>query len=218
MILKIINLSFSYKSKKILDKTTTYFRDNKIYGLIGKNGIGKTTLFKLINNNHKYEGFILLNNRVINNEEIFMIDSSPSLPDFLTGKEYLLYLSKLKGISIDLDELCRKVNLDINDLDKLMIDYSHGMKNKIEFISIMILNPKIILLDEPLTNLDIISQEEIKNILNELKKKHIIIISTHLIDLAFDLCDDIYIMNNYKIKRIAKDKKIIIDKINESYN
>ena len=70
------------------------------------------------------------------------------------------------------------------------------MKNKIEILSSIILNSKIILLDEPLTNLDIPAQEEIKEILNTLKKDKIIIISTHILDIASSICDEIIILKD----------------------
>ena len=78
------------------------------------------------------------------------------------------------------------------------------MKNKIQILINVISNPKIILLDEPLTSLDIVVQEDMKNLLRSLKDNHIIIFSTHILELATDLCDEIVILNNKKLELIEK--------------
>ena len=218
MILKINNLNFSYGEKKILSNVDIYFKENKIYGLIGNNGVGKTTLFNLLKNTYKYKGTIKLDNKNITNNDIMMIHSIPNLPEYLTGREYLKYFLKLKRVEIDILEIIKLVNFKESDLDKLIKEYSHGMKNKIELLTILIVNPKIILLDEPLSNIDIITQEEIKVVLNILKQNHIIIISTHIIDLAFDLCDEIILMNNTKLTRITKNKNIILKGLRNIYD
>ena len=211
MKLKLEELTFRYNEDYILNKANYEFENNKIYALLGKNGVGKTTLFNLIKKRFTYEGKITLNDEPIPYQDIYLMNSVPNVPDFLTGKEYITYFLKLTNReNEDIDYFLNIVNFNEKDLDKLICEYSHGMKNKIEFIIILILNPKIILLDEPLTNLDILAQEEIKNILLKLKKDHIIILSTHIIDLALNLCDEIVIFNNKKLKPITKTKSKII--------
>ena len=79
------------------------------------------------------------------------------------------------------------------------------MKNKIQILINIISNPKVILLDEPLTSLDIVVQEEMKSLLKSLKKDHIIIFSTHILELALDLCDEIVVLNNKDIELIEKN-------------
>ena len=69
----------------------------------------------------------------------------------------------------------------------------------------IIINPKIILLDEPLTALDIVAQEEIKKMFQALKDNHIIIFSTHILELAIDLCDEIVVLNNKNLELISKE-------------
>ena len=74
------------------------------------------------------------------------------------------------------------------------------MQMLINFIA----NPKVLLLDEPLTSLDIVVQEEMKQLLKNMKKGHILIFSTHILELALDLCDEIVILNNKKLELIEK--------------
>ena len=79
------------------------------------------------------------------------------------------------------------------------------MKNKIQILVNIIANPKIILLDEPLTSLDIVVQEDMKNLLKSLSKDHIIIFSTHILELAMDLCDEIVVLSNKQLELIEKE-------------
>ena len=79
------------------------------------------------------------------------------------------------------------------------------MKNKMQMLVNIIANPSILLFDEPLTSLDIVVQEEMKQMLREIKKDHIIIFSTHIMELALDLCDEIVILNKGVLEKIDKN-------------
>ena len=97
------------------------------------------------------------------------------------------------------------MKIEKEDRDKLLKDYSHGMKNKMQILVNIIANPSILLFDEPLTSLDIVVQEEMKQMLREIKKDHIIIFSTHIMELALDLCDEIVILNKGVLEKIDKN-------------
>ena len=96
------------------------------------------------------------------------------------------------------------------------------MKNKIQLLINIISNSKVILLDEPLTSLDIVVQEDMKKLFKKLKKDHIIILSTHILDLAMDLCDEIVVLSNKKFNLIDKNdknyRKSIIKSLKEDEN
>ena len=85
-----------------------------------------------------------------------------------------------------------------------MKDYSTGMKNKIQTLLGIISNKEILLLDEPLTSLDIVVQEEMKELLKSVKKNRITIVTTHILDIAIDLCDEIVILKDKKLELIEK--------------
>ena len=99
------------------------------------------------------------------------------------------------------------------------------MNNKMQMLINFIANPKVLLLDEPLTSLDIVVQEEMKQVLKNMKKDHILIFSTHILELALDLCDEIVILNNKKLELVEKSnlnmkkyKNKIIDCLKEEEN
>lgn len=212
MKLVIENLTKSYDKNNVLNEINYTFESGKIYGLLGRNGSGKTTLFNCINQDTKINsGKIFLDcdygKNLITTNDIGYVVSTPVVPEFLTAREFLkFYLDinpekKLKTM----DEYFEMVQIDKSDQDKLLRDYSHGMKNKMQILINIIANPKVILLDEPLTSLDIVVQEEMKNLFKSLKKNHIIIFSTHIMELAIDLCDDIVLLNNKTLTAVEKD-------------
>ena len=90
------------------------------------------------------------------------------------------------------------------------------MKNKIQMLIEIILLPDVLLLDEPLTSLDVVVQDDMKKLLKKIKDNRIIIFSTHILEIAMDLCDEIVIINNKKLEKIEKkdlDTKKYKDKI-----
>jgi ABC-type multidrug transport system ATPase subunit len=97
------------------------------------------------------------------------------------------------------------VCFDRSDLDKLIKGYSHGMKNKMQMLATVIASPEVILLDEPLTSLDVVAAHEMKEMLMNMKKDHIIIFSTHILQLAKDLCDEIVLLHGGKLAGVADE-------------
>ena len=103
------------------------------------------------------------------------------------------------------DEYFDLIRIDKDDRDKLLNDYSLGMQNKMQMIVNIMFNSKVLLLDEPLTSLDVVASEEMKEILRDIKKDHIIILSTHIMDLALDICDEIVLLNNGYLEKIDRN-------------
>ena len=103
------------------------------------------------------------------------------------------------------DEYFDFMKIEEEDRDRLLKDYSHGMKNKMQMLVNIIASPNVLLLDEPLTSFDVVVAEEMKQMLKEIKKDHIIIFSTHIMELALDLCDDIVILNKGLLEEIDKN-------------
>ena len=228
MKLAIKNLTKSYGEKEVLKDINFTFEEGKIYGLIGRNGAGKTTFFNCLNEDVEIDRgeFILSDNygeNELRTEDIGYVISTPTVPEFLTGKEFLTFFLEINKDNIKeektIDEYFDLVKINKEDQDKLLKDYSHGMKNKMQLLINFIANPKVLLLDEPLTSLDIVVQEEMKQVLKNMKKDHILIFSTHILELALDLCDEIVILNNKKLELIEKknlNTKKYKDKIIES--
>ena len=230
MGLKITNLNKSYGAKKVLENVEFTFEEGKIYGLLGRNGAGKTTFFNALNSDIEVDSALFyLDNKPLDTKDIGYVTSTPIVPEFLTGKEFLKFYIDINKDKIkekkSLEEYFDLVKLNKKDQNILLKEYSQGMKNKIQILINIITNPKIILLDEPLTSLDIVVQQDMKNLLKSLKNDHIIIFSTHILELATDLCDEIVILNNKKLELVKKDnlntdkyKNKILNELKDSSN
>ena len=209
----IEHLSKHFEQKEVLKDIDFTFQEGKIYGLLGRNGAGKTTLFNCLNRDIKADGgsFFLEEDgarREVEAEDIGYVLSTPTVPEFLTGREFLKFFVDINGASIketkSLDEYFDMMSIAVEDRDKLLKDYSHGMKNKMQMLINNIARPKILLLDEPLTSLDVVVAEEMKGLLRSLKEGRITIFSTHIMDLALDLCDEIVLLSHGELEVVEK--------------
>ena len=212
----IEHLSKSFEKKEVLKDIDFTFESGKIYGLLGRNGAGKTTLFNCINNDLKADGgrFYLVENEIpreLKSTDIGYVLSTPTVPEFLTGREFLKFFLDINEKAIgkenirSLDDYFTTMGIAEDDRDKLLKDYSHGMKNKMQMLINIIAQPNILLLDEPLTALDVVVAEEMKQILRSLKSNRVTIFSTHIMDLALDLCDTIVLLNHGTLEIVDKE-------------
>lgn len=213
MKLIVKDLEKKFSNKDILKGINFEFEKGKIYGLLGKNGAGKTTFFNCLNEDLELDAgnFYIEDNgiRKIDPEDIGYVLSIPNVPEFLTAKEFLKFFIEINESRITkektIDEYFELMKIEKDDQDKLLKDYSHGMKNKMQMLVNIIASPSILLLDEPLTSFDVVVAEEMKQLLRSIKKDHIIIFSTHIMELALDLCDEIVILNKGVLESIDKD-------------
>lgn len=215
MQLVLSDIEKNYGDKKVLKGASFQFEKGKIYGLLGRNGAGKTTLFNCISGEDKADGGKVEiiddngNARDIKSSDISFVFSQPILPEFLTGYEFLKFYIDINKDKIEnplsIDEYFDILNINEEDRYRLMKGYSHGMKNKMQMACFLIARPDIILLDEPLTSFDVVVALEIKNLLKQIKHDHIIIFSTHILQLATDLCDEIVVLNNGILEEVQSD-------------
>ena len=214
MKLVIKNLKKSFDKKQVLKDINFEFEKGKIYGLLGRNGAGKTTLFNCLNEDLEIDSgkFFIEEDgkqRKMEADDIGYVLSTPNVPEFLTGREFLKFFIDINKKRIKkektIDEYFDFMKIENEDRDRLLKDYSHGMKNKMQMLVNIIASPNVLLLDEPLTSFDVVVAEEMKQMLKEIKKDHIIIFSTHIMELALDLCDEIVILNKGVLEKIDKN-------------
>ena len=211
MKLIVKNLSKTFGKKEVLKNASYTFDQGEVYALLGRNGAGKTTLFKLITDSIvKDSGEVLLEidgkSSPLDFKDVFFMVSEPELPKFLTGREFISFFIEANKENIkdskDLDSYFSLVDLDIDDSNRLIQDYSTGMKNKLQMLMFLILRPRVILMDEPLTSLDVVIQLQMKKIIREIHKDHIIIFSTHILQLAKDICDRIVLLHDKSLNPV----------------
>ena len=228
MRLHIEGLKKTYKEKAVLKGIDYTFEQGRIYGLLGRNGAGKTTLFNCLARYLDFENgrigidhddssadaasfFAAGGNMDYNESDIGFVFTQPHLPEFLTGREFIKFFIEINGDKVknplEIDEYFKLVAFDPEDGDRLIKSYSHGMMNKLQMlVSLFILKPPVILLDEPLTSFDVVAALEVRNMIKAIKKDHIIIFSTHILQLAQDLCDEIIVLHDGVLRHIPQEK------------
>lgn len=216
MQLLIENLSKSFGDKVVLDDLDAIFDQGIIYALLGRNGAGKTTLFSLIARElEKDSGQVFLvdgeQKRTLDLSDVFFMLAEPELPRFLTGREFINFFidvnkKRIKG-DLNPDLYFDQVKFDEDDKDRLIQGYSTGMRNKLQMMMFLITKPKVILMDEPLNSLDVVVQKEMKDLIKSIKNDHIIIFSTHILDLAKNMADEIVLLHKGKTSEVDREIK-----------
>ena len=204
-------LTKNYGKIRALDSINLKIEGHGCTGLLGPNGAGKTTMLKLTTNIIKpSKGKVELNNVNVAMypekalESVGALIEQPEFYSYLTGYEILQFTARIKGLNRDefTAEVKRLGELtEINDFIRRKTgNYSRGMKQRLALSVAMLGNPDIIVLDEPTFGLDPKGMVDIRNIIKSLAKDHLVLLSTHLIYEARELCDRTIIINNGKIE------------------
>lgn len=203
-ILRVENIEKQYASHKALDDISIITQQGKIFGLLGPNGAGKTTLIRIINQiTAPDSGRVLLNGQEITREDISKIGYLPEergLYKKMKVGEQALYFARLKGMSKSeakskLDYWFKKFEIT-SWTNKKVEELSKGMAQKIQFITTVLHEPKLLILDEPFSGFDPINTEIIKNEILRLKENGTsIMLSTHNMNSVEEICDSIALIN-----------------------
>ena len=192
----------------------------EIFGFLGSNGAGKSTIIKSIvgiqpitSGSIEVCGYDVDKQSVMAKKNIGFVPDHYALYEKLTGREYINYIADLYDVS--LEDRTKSINkyvdlFELNDaFDNQIKTYSHGMKQKIAIMSALVHNPKVWILDEPLTGLDPNSIYQVKVCMKEhAKKGNIVFFSSHLIDIVEQLCDRIAIIKKGKILTVQNVEDI----------
>jgi len=206
-MLEIQKLYKKYGSLVAVDGISFQANQGKIFGLLGPNGAGKTTTMRMILNIIKpTSGKILFDNNKSLNDLYNLVGYLPEERGLYKNSDVIdliVYLASLKGMKKK-----EAKNQALNWLNRLGIKHlanhkiselSKGNQQKVQFITAVIHNPIILILDEPFTGLDPINQQEIKNLILELAALNkVLILSTHQMDIAEKLCSEIFLINKGK--------------------
>lgn len=211
-MIEIKNVSTSYvKGKKIIDNMNLKIEDGTVFGFIGPNGAGKTTTLEMITGVLQIdEGDIFIDGNSIITQPIEakknfgFVPDSPEVFEKLTGLEYLNFIGDVYEVKPEkrlelVEKLAKEFNI-YNQLKDRIQSYSHGMKQKLLIISVLLYNPKNWILDEPMTGLDPQASYTLKKLMKEHSRKgNTVFFSTHVLEVAEKICDKIAIINKGKI-------------------
>ncbi|WP_455684049.1 ABC transporter ATP-binding protein [Thomasclavelia sp.] len=212
-MIEIINLTKQYDGFKAVDAINLEAKPGKITILLGPNGAGKSTTIKSIANLLKFEGKIKIcgyENDTIEAKKCFgYVPETPILYDLLTIDEHIDFIGNAYQIDNYEEVAAKYIELfKLTDKRKNMAkELSKGMTQKLSMLLALLIQPKALLVDEPMVGLDPASIEDTLEIFKQLKNDGCaILISTHIIDIVNDIYDEAYIMNKGKIvKHILKE-------------
>ncbi len=203
-MLEIKNVIKYYGSKPVVNNLSFTVSKGSIFGLLGPNGAGKTTTLRIILGIlPPTSGNVYFNNVAINHTFFNITGYLPEergLYPKSSVKNILYYLGKLKGLNKTAVE--KNVNYWLERLELSMYknhkldELSKGNQQKIQFISAILHQPEILILDEPFSGFDPLNQNIFHDIITELSKDKFIILSTHQMDLAESLCNEIFLISN----------------------
>lgn len=215
MKIELKNVSKEFNGSNIINNINITFNEGKVYGLIGRNGSGKSVLLKLICTFYEpssgailYDGVDINKNKEYPPSTRALIEKPNFLPE-LTGRKNLMLLASIQKLIDDksVDESLKKVDL-YDERNKKFHKYSLGMKQKLGIAQVIMEDPKVLILDEPFNGLDSKSAKKIRNILIEEKKKNkIIILATHMKEDIIMLCDEVYELDSGNLKKIKGRKR-----------
>lgn len=220
-MLEVKNIYKSFDKVVAVNNLSFNLDKGEILGLLGENGAGKTTTFRIIMGLIKPDsGTVLFDGKIIDysiTDKIGFTTEERSLLPNLTVKEQMIFYGKLK--SLDNNTIIKRTNyyldmFDMSDLLNIKIkELSKGNKQKIQFITSIINNPKLLILDEPFSGLDPINVNLIKKCIYELRDKGtMIIFSSHQMEYIEEFCENIIILK--KGNCIVNDH---IDNIRKEY-
>ncbi|WP_372652382.1 ABC transporter ATP-binding protein [Halobacteriovorax sp.] len=198
--IRVENVHKSYSSTVALDGISFEVSKGSIHGFLGPNGAGKSTTMKIITNE-----LTLCSGEVFvdSNRPIGFLPEIPPLYKHMVVEEFLQFVKNIFESQVDLSGILEKCGID-NVKGRLIGNLSKGYQQRVGIAQALIVDPEIIILDEPTVGLDPHAIKEIRELILSLKKDHTILFSTHQLYEASNLCDEVTIINRGKILKTGK--------------
>ncbi len=208
---ELVSKTYPKSGTKAVDGLSLVLEPGVIHGFLGPNGAGKTTTIKMMPGILPFEdgkitvfGHDIVYDATAAKREIGFITDSGVLYDKLTGREYINFMADIYGVSLAdrerrAGELLEAFGLT-EAVDRQIGSYSHGMVQKIAIIGALVHNPKVLVLDEPMTGLDPQSVRELKTIMRRhADEGNVVFFSTHVLDTAEKICDRVSIISHGRL-------------------
>lgn len=225
-MIELKNISKAYlKNKNIIENLNLTIKNSEIFGFLGPNGAGKTTTIKMItgiikpSNGEVYIDGISIKEKPLEAKKNFSyVPDSPDMFLSLTGNEYLNFMADMYDIPLKIrteriNNFATQFEI-IENLDQRILEYSHGMRQKIVLIGALLNDSNNLILDEPMVGLDPKAAYVLKKIMREYANANkTVLFSTHVLEIAEKICDRVCIINKGEIIAIGT-----IDEIKQKFN
>lgn len=218
-ILRVDHVTKQFGTKTVIDDISFSLEEGKIFGLLGQNGAGKTTFMKMILGllPSTSGSIYVLNEKVIygdtpTNRYVGYLPDVPSFYSYMTASEFLMLCAEITGLSKKearnrTERFLHLVGLENNK--KRIGEFSRGMKQRLGIAQALIHKPRLLICDEPTSALDPVGRQDIMHILKSVKNETTVLLSTHILNDAEQICDDIAILHNGKFVLEGTTKEIL---------
>ena len=216
-ILEIDNVHVGYGRHDVVEGFSIKVLQGETFGLIGLNGVGKTTLIKTVLGLRTYrEGSIKIlgkdRNDPVSKKEIAFLPERFEPPWFLTGLEFLRFSLKLYGISLEEEKIfdsSERLGLKVDALKSRVSTYSKGMRQKLGILATLLSDCDLLILDEPMSGLDPMARTLVKEMFTEARQAgRTVFLSSHILADMNEICDRVGILNNRKLAFIGTPKEL----------
>ncbi len=214
MKIEVKNVSKEFKKVVVLHDLNVTFEEGKIYGLVGRNGSGKSVFLKMLcgfytptSGKILYDGINFIKEKTFPSDTRALIEKPDFISD-LTGYENLELLAQIQGKigKEEIVEVLKKLHLE-KDMDKKFSKYSLGMKQKLGIAQVLMEDPKVMILDEPFNGIEDETVEELRDwLLEEKKRGKIIVLATHIKDDIAKIVDELYKFNGETMTKVSLEK------------
>lgn len=201
-------LTKEYGDLTALDGLTLEVEKGELFGLLGPNGAGKSSTIEILTGQTKptsgtarVMGVDPVENPVEARSRMGVLPEREDPPSFLTPREYFDFVGDVRGVELDgrIDEWAERLGFD-DKLDSISMDLSRGQKQKVMFAQAFVHEPELVFIDEPLTNLDPVVQERVKEFIVEYNQAgNTVFLSTHDIKVAEEICTRVGIIQNGRL-------------------
>ncbi len=207
-MIELFSVTKTFKDKEAVKDLSLTLQNGEVFGLLGPNGAGKTTCIKMITGilsptkgEIKVQSHSILSNSLEAKKHFSYVPDSPDMFLGMKGKDYLLFVATVyhipeKEFHERVNSLTQEFQME-EALNDMIINYSHGMRQKIFIIASLLMEPDNWILDEPMTGLDPSSAHKVKEHMKRLTGlKKTVLFSTHVLDVAEKICDRIGIIDH----------------------
>lgn len=215
--LSLKSLKVSYGDSVVIDDVSLDVKAGEIFGLIGLNGAGKTTIIKsVLGLRDPNEGDISILGKDRGDKNVkSLVSYLPEKfepPWFLTGMEFVKFALSLYGVSLDDDTILRAAQglaLDVDALSRRMHTYSKGMKQKLGILGTLLTEGRFFILDEPMSGLDPRARHLVKNMICDMKSQdRTIFLSSHVLSDMDEICDRVAVLHDGRIRFVGEPQKL----------
>ena len=225
-MIEVINLTKRYGDQKAVDNISFKAEDGEVLGFLGPNGAGKSTTMNILtgyisctDGKALIDGVDILEDPIKAKKQIGYLPELPPLYMDMTVKEYLYFVYDLKKCKLPkvshLKDICGLVKID-HVYNRIIKNLSKGYRQRVGLAEAIMGYPEVIILDEPTVGLDPKQIIEIRTLIKELKKKHTVILSSHILSEVSAVCDYVLIISHGKL--VASDTPENLGKLAEGSN